>query len=153
MTSIIANRKTWVTCYCKGKSITSVFCIIQEYTQSWHSLTCMHDSRDQPSPETVDSSSNHDDDGEKNVASMHDLRLKKKDSSFARFARAIFIFVYFTVVLMKSTKWNTTNFAVARTTWARDDNFSVFPLYLQASGTRLIRIYRTISAHFVRHMT
>ena len=37
----------------------------------------MH-SRDQPSPETVDSSSIHDDDVEKNVATTHNLRLKKQ---------------------------------------------------------------------------
>ena len=95
MASNIANRKTWVTCYCKGKSITSVFCIIQEYTQSWHSLTCMHDSRDQPSPETVDSSSNHDDDGEKNVATMHNLRLKKKKQQFCTLCTCDFHFRIF----------------------------------------------------------
>ena len=53
---------------------------------------------------TIGSLSNHDDDGNKNVTNLHIWQWK--NNTFARFARAFFIFWHFADVLVLSTTWN-----------------------------------------------
>ena len=62
--------------------------------------------------------------------------LTMKNSIFARFARAFFIFWHFVDVLVLSTTWNDL-FAVVWTTWAYDDKCSILS-YVSSAGSKLI---------------
>ena len=53
-----------------------------------------------------------------------------KNSGFARFTRAFFIFVHFAAALVLSMTWMTC-FAVLWTTWVHDDKFSILSCYVQ----------------------
>ena len=60
-----------------------------------------------------------------------------KNKSFARFARAFFIFSDFADVLDLSTTWNDC-FAVVGTTSAYDNKCSILSFYLWNAGSNLI---------------
>ena len=76
--------------------------------------------------------------------------LTMKNNSFARFARAFFIFLYFADVLVFSTMSNDL-FAVVWTTWACDDRCSVLYSYLWRAGSNLIP--GVVRTHFASIMT
>ena len=66
--------------------------------------------------------------------------LTMKNSIFACSARVFFIFWHFEDVLVLSTMWNDL-FAVAWTTWAHDDKFSLLYSYVPSAGSNLIPGY------------
>lgn len=64
-----------------------------------------------------------------------------KKSSFARFARAIIIFVHFTPVLVLSTAWNDPFCSYADDVSIWIYKFSIFSCHLQTADSNLIPGY------------
>ena len=78
---------------------------------------------------------NHDDDGNKKVTNFAYLIVK--NNSFARFARAVFIFD-FSLMFSFFLRREMTCFAVVWTTWPYDDKRSILSSYLRSTASNLI---------------
>ena len=89
---------------------------------------------------------------------LHYILVASKNSIFARFENAFFIFWHFQDVLVLSTTWMTC-FAVVWATWAYDDKCSIFslalvPMYVQLCPKRWFPFNsRIVRTHFSSIMT